>query len=681
MDHTIHGATPEAPMDTLKRMLHGLTHLRNRYLIGIDTMGLVLIPALAFLLRTESVDQFMARWPVIGGYTALMILVKLVVFYRVGLYNALWAYASVQELLLVVRAVALTGLLEISMFFVLMGFLGIPGEGLPRSLPLLSALLTAFHVTGVRFSIRVIFALVSRREFQSVRSKPVLIAGAGTGGIAVARELQRNLHLGLVPIGFVDDDPKKSAMMTCGIPVFGLISDIPWVVERHNIKEVIIAMPAASGQVIRRVVQICKETGVPSKITPGLFDILRGAARVVNVREIQLEDLLRREILESNPDTVRAAVGGARVLVTGAGGSIGSEIVRQLKNFRPAELILLGHGETSIFHMVKELEEHPVPGMAVTPVIADVRDLERMQQVFFKHRPQIIFHAAAHKHVWLMEQNLPDAVTNNVLGTRVLVTLAEKFGVRRFVMISSDKAVNPTSVMGVTKRIAELIVQDAANRSGRGFVTVRFGNVLGSRGSVVPIFKHQIDMGGPVTVTHPDVTRYFMTIPEAVHLVLQAGSMGTGGEVFVLDMGEQLKVVDIARDVIRLSGFTESEIGIEYTGLKPGEKMYEELFYVQDEIEATSHSMIRVSRHNFAAEYGVVLRHGSAHGYESGLRLDVDMLIEAAGEGDLAAAHGIIRRIVPQYTPAAEYMAETADRGEVHPVLRQVHAPGLAVNG
>lgn len=681
MDHAMRGTVHEVPVEGLKRMLHGLTHLRNRYLIGIDSMGLVVIPALAFLLRTESTDQLVERWALIAGYTLVMVLMKWVLFYRVGLYNALWAYASVQELLLVVRAVALTGLLEISVFFVMLGTLGASGEGLPRSLPLLSALLTAFHVTGVRFSIRVIFALVSRREFQSVRSKPVLIAGAGTGGIAVARELQRNLHLGLVPIGFVDDDPKKSAMMICGVPVFGLISDIPRVVERHDIKEVIIAMPAASGQVIRRVVQICKETGVPSKITPGLFDILRGAARVVNVREIQLEDLLRRESLESNPDTVRAAIGGARVMVTGAGGSIGSEIVRQLKNFRPAELILLGHGETSIFHMMKELEEHPVPGMVVTPVIADVRDLERMQQVFFRHRPQIIFHAAAHKHVWLMEQNLPDAITNNVLGTRVLVTLAEKFGVRRFVMISSDKAVNPTSVMGVTKRIAELIVQDAANRTGRGFVTVRFGNVLGSRGSVVPIFKHQIDMGGPVTVTHPDVTRYFMTIPEAVHLVLQAGSMGSGGEVFVLDMGEQLKVVDIARDVIRLSGYTESEIGIEYTGLKPGEKMYEELFYGEDDIEGTSHSMIRVSRHNFASAYRRHGRHGSLATHETALNLDVDLLIEAAAEGDLASAHAIIRRIVPQYTPAAEYVAEPLEPQEVHPVLEQVHEPGIAVNG
>jgi FlaA1/EpsC-like NDP-sugar epimerase len=330
---------------------------------------------------------------------------------------------------------------------------------------------------------------------------------------------------------------------------------------------------------------------------------------------------------------------------------------------------------------MKELEEHPVSGMTVTPIIADVRDVERMQQIFFKHRPQIVFHAAAHKHVWLMEQNLPDAVTNNVLGTRTLVNLSEKFGVRRFVMISSDKAVNPTSVMGVTKRIAELIVQDAANRTGRGFVTVRFGNVLGSRGSVVPIFKHQIDMGGPVTVTHPGVTRYFMTIPEAVHLVLQAGSMGTGGEVFVLDMGEQLKVVDVARDVIRLSGYTEEEIGIEYTGLKPGEKMYEELFYDNDDNIATTHSKINVSYHNFAAEYASRHSETATASHESGLRLDVETLFEATAQGDVESMNAIIKQIVPQYTPAHEYVAETTELERCLAPVLPVPQPGVVVNG
>ena len=670
MEKKAHVDTRILRLPDLKRTLRGLTQLRNRYLIGLDTLGLLVIPSVAILLRTESTGQLLSLWPIVTFYTLSMIGLKWIIFYRSGLYGSLWAYASIHELLVVVRAVSLSAFLEMALFYFIVLPSGYPLEGFPRSVPILSALLTAFHVTGVRFSIRVIYSMISRRDRATVGTRPVLIAGAGSAGIMVVRELQRNLQLGMVPIGFVDDDVKKCTKLISGIPVFGLIRDIPWVVEQHDIKEVIIAMPAVSGQVIRKVVQICKDSGIPSKITPGLFDILRGAARVVNVREIQLEDLLRREVAESNADAVRAAVSGARVLVTGAGGSIGSEIVRQLKSFRPSELLLLGHGETSVFHIMKELEEHPVAGMTVIPIVADVRDADRMQQVFFKHRPQIIFHAAAHKHVWLMEQNLPDAVTNNVLGTRVLVNLAEKFGVRRFVMISSDKAVNPTSVMGVTKRIAELIVQDAANRTGKGFVTVRFGNVLGSRGSVVPIFKHQIDIGGPVTVTHPEVTRYFMTIPEAVHLVLQAGSLGTGGEVFVLDMGEQLKVLDVARDVIRLSGYTEEEIGIEYTGLKPGEKMYEELFYAKDDISETSHPKISVSRHNWAAEYASHRPHLTNTPYESDLLLDVATLIEGAEQGDLETMNTMIRRIVPQYTPAHEYVAESV-------VLEAVGAPIL----
>ncbi len=669
MEQSIRNVSHKRYLGTMKTLLYKMTHLRNRYLIGIDILGLLLIPSIAFLLRTESTDQWFAIWQAIAVYTVAMIIFKGVLFYRVGFYNAMWAYASIHELLLVVRAVTLTCIVEIMIFVAAMVLPVRILDGIPRSLPLLSALLTAFHVTGVRFAIRVIYAIVSTREPQAERTKPVLIAGAGSAGIAVARELQRNRQLGLVPVGFVDDDPKKGSKLIAGIPVIDEIAGIPWVVKQHGIKEVIIAMPSVSGRVIRKVVQLCKDTGVPSKITPGLFDILQGAARVVNVREIQLEDLLRREAMQSNPEAVLTAVNGARVMVTGAGGSIGSEIVRQLRNFQPAELILLGHGENSIFHIMKELDAHPIPGMSVTPVIADVRDLERMQQVFERHRPQIVFHAAAHKHVWLMEQNLPDAVTNNVMGTRTLVHLSERFGVRRFVMISSDKAVNPTSVMGVTKRIAELIVQDAARRTGRGFVTVRFGNVLGSRGSVVPIFKHQIEMGGPVTVTHPDVTRYFMTIPEAVHLVLQAGSMGTGGEVFVLDMGEQLKVVDVARDVIRLSGYSEAEIGIEFTGLKPGEKMYEELFYEIDDIQQTPHPMIRVSHRDHVADHEARQKRTNGNAYEGTLSLDVDTLVEAAAQGNVEMMSTMILKLVPQYIPAREYVAEQREPSPAEPVV------------
>ncbi|MBK7260144.1 MAG: polysaccharide biosynthesis protein, partial [Ignavibacteriae bacterium] len=441
--------------------LRKLTHLRNRYLIGIDTLGLLAIPSIAYLLRTESLEGLAALWESIAVYTLGMIVLKWFIFYAGGLYSTLWAYTSVYELLLVARTIGLSALAEIAVSYGIFYTFGQIPPGIPRSLPILSALMTLFYVTGIRFSIRIIYSAINRKEGHGGESHPVLIAGAGSAGVMIARELQDNPHLGMIPIGFVDDDPNKAEKVIYGIPVFGVIDDIPWITSRTGIKEVIIAMPTAAGEVIRRVDRICKEAGIPSKITPGLFDLVRGAAKIESVHEVQLEDLLRRDVVGSDHAIVSTAILGRRVLVTGAGGSIGSEIVRQLKGFRPSELIILGHGETSIFHMMKELEQTRVPGMVVIPVVADVRDHERMEQVFLTHRPQIIFHAAAHKHVWLMEQNLADAVTNNILGTRVMVTLAEKYGVARFVMISSDKAVNPTSVMGVTKRVAELIVQDA----------------------------------------------------------------------------------------------------------------------------------------------------------------------------------------------------------------------------
>lgn len=634
--------------------LRKLTQLRNRYLIAIDTFGLLLIPFVAYVLRTESIDGLPAIWEPLAVYTLGMICLKWFIFYAGGLYSMLWAYTSVQELVLVARTIGLSAVAELVISYGIFYQFGDVPAGFPRSIPILSGLMTFFYVTGIRFSIRVIYAAITRSEGHPTEITRVLIAGAGSAGIMIARELQANPHLGMIPLGFVDDDPKKGSKLICGIPVLGVLAEIPLFTISHGVQEVIVAMPSAPGEVFRRVDLLCKEAGIPSKTTPGLYELVSGSARIEGMRQIQLEDLLRRDVVGSDRGMVNAVIAGKRVLVTGAGGSIGSEIVRQLKGFRPSELIILGHGETSIFHMMKELEEHPQPGTKVIPVVADIRDMERVEQVFLNHQPEIIFHAAAHKHVWLMEQNLPDAVTNNILGTRVMVTLAEKYRVPRFVMISSDKAVNPTSAMGVTKRVAELIVQDAANRSRLGFITVRFGNVLGSRGSMVPIFRHQIDMGGPVTVTHPDVTRYFMTIPEAVHLVLQAGSMGTGGEVFVLDMGEQLKVLDVARDVIRLSGHSEEEIGIAITGLRPGEKMYEELFYETDRIETTLHPMINVTRHNYAEAYVPRRPKHAGAGYESDLRMDVETLIAAAHQGDEAMISMLIRQIVPQYVPAPD---------------------------
>ncbi len=642
----------------MKSYLRLLTRLRNRYLMTIDIVGLVIIPPLAMLLRNDDPGIVGPFSNALLVYTLVMLFGKILVFVRSELYSELWAYASIPALITVMRALALSGILELVLFFGLLLPIGLVPAGFPRSIPIISSLLTVFWISGSRLGIRIIYSEF-RDQGTAYHSRRVLIAGAGAAGALTIKELQNNSQLGFVPVGFVDDDPQKISRRVHGVPVLGPLGDIPNLVKQHHIDEVIITMPTAPGKVIREVVQLCRQVKVPSKTIPALYDIVRGTARIDDVRSVQLEDLLRRGVIETDVTQVMLLLTGGRVLVTGAGGSIGSELCRQIKMFRPAEMIILGHGETSIFQIMKELGESPVSDMKITPVIADVRDQERMDQVFRSLRPDVVFHAAAHKHVYLMQENIPESVTNNVLGTRTLVDLANRYDVRRFVMVSSDKAVNPTSVMGVTKRIAELIVQDAANRSGKPFVTVRFGNVLGSRGSVVPLFKHQIAMGGPVTVTHPGVTRYFMTIPEAVQLILQAATMGKGGEVFVLDMGEQIKVIDLARDLIRLSGFTEEDIEIKITGLVPGEKMFEELFYEEDRIERTSHDKIMVSYSRMDHDVPVSMGEGnvSIHqhivsgipGYEDSLAMDVTTIIEAAHQGSENIVSRLFSKLVPQF--------------------------------
>jgi FlaA1/EpsC-like NDP-sugar epimerase len=438
--------------------------------------------------------------------------------------------------------------------------------------------------------------------------KRVLIAGAGDAGKLVVKELfASSQQLGLEPIGFVDSDATKHGHMLAGLPVFGPLAHIPEIVERFGVAEIIIAMPSAPGTVIRQVVRAALSCGIPTRTVPSLPEIISKQGNGTGLREVEIQDLLRRDPVETDLAAVAELATSETVLITGAGGSIGAELCRQLARLAPSRLILLGHGENSIFDIFQELTLS-FPDVEIIPVIADVRDRGRIFFIFQQYRPHAVFHAAAHKHVPLMEDNVLEAITNNVAGTRNVVDAAIDVNVQHFVLISTDKAVRPTSVMGATKRIAEQLVQHAATKHHRNFVSVRFGNVLGSRGSVVPTFLRQIRAGGPVTVTHQEMRRYFMTIPEAVQLVLQAGALGRGGEVFVLDMGEQIRVVDIATDLIRLSGLeVGADIEIKFTGVRPGEKLYEEMFFTAENVLPTDHPKVLRARNGLLAE-GTVKR-------------------------------------------------------------------------
>jgi len=429
-------------------------------------------------------------------------------------------------------------------------------------------------IGGSRFLLRV---LNDRESFRNTSNlKRVLVVGAGQGGTMLAKNLLTAQNPDRLPIIFVDDDISKQQLKVINITVAGTTKDIPKLVAKHGIDEIIIAIPSLGRVGIKSIYEDCSETNLPVKIMPSIEDVMTGKVAVNEMKEVQIEDLLGRDEVQLDMVAISNKLTDKVILVTGAGGSIGSEICRQVTNFKPKKLILVGHGENSIYTIHMELQQRSI-GTELIPIIADIQDRARIFEVIEQYKPDVIYHAAAHKHVPLMEDNPREAVKNNIFGTKNIAEAAHEFDVKNFVMISTDKAVNPPNVMGATKRIAEMVVQNLAKNSQTKFAAVRFGNVLGSRGSVIPLFKKQIAAGGPVTVTHPDMTRYFMTIPEASRLVLQAGTLAGNGEIFVLDMGKPVKIVDLAKNLIQLSGFTEEEIKIEFTGLRPGEKMYEEL--------------------------------------------------------------------------------------------------------
>ncbi|AVK82724.1 hypothetical protein C3943_03710 [Lysinibacillus sp. B2A1] len=529
---------------------------------------------------------YMSYWllhPTINGYSDKVILISAVTLlvshhiaaYFFHLYDRMWSVASVRELLTIAYAVTISVATASGMQYI------IKNDVYARVM-IVTWMLHIIMIGGSRFILRV---LNDRESFRNTANlKRVLIVGAGQGGAMLARNLMHAPYPDRLPVLFVDDDISKQQLKVMNVTVAGTTKDISKIVTKHGIDEIIIAIPSLGRIGIKSIYEDCAETNIPVKVMPSIEDVMTGKVAVNEMKEIQIEDLLGRDEVKLDMVAISKKLTDKVILVTGAGGSIGSEICRQVMNFQPKKLILLGHGENSIYTIHMELMRRST-GTNLVPIIADIQDRDRIFEVISEYLPDVIYHAAAHKHVPLMEYNPREAVKNNILGTKNVAEAAHEFDIGNFVMISTDKAVNPPNVMGATKRVAEMIVQNLAQESNTKFAAVRFGNVLGSRGSVIPLFKKQIAAGGPITVTHPDMTRYFMTIPEASRLVLQAGTLGGNGEIFVLDMGEPVKILDLARNLILLSGFTEDEINIEYTGLRPGEKMYEELLN-QEEIQA-----------------------------------------------------------------------------------------------
>ncbi len=578
-----------------------LKSFRNRHLFVADALAVILAPLVAFLVRFEQLRWISDNLRLVGLYLLLSIPLRLLIFYAAGMYRRLWRHASVGELRPIAVAALGGGVVAGLVGLVVLPVFHLTATRVPFSVVFIDTLLTGALIALPRLMVRVTRQGSMRRR-RDESGKRVLIAGAGDAGKLVVKELFATSQLGLEPIGFVDSDASKHGHMLAGLPVFGPLAHIPEIVERFGVAEIIIAMPSAPGTVIRQVVRAALSCGIPTRTVPSLPEIISRQGNATGLREVEIQDLLRRDAVETDLAAVAELATSETVLITGAGGSIGSELCRQLARLAPARLVLLGHGENSIFDIFQELSLS-FPDVAIMPVIADVRDRNRIFHIFQQHRPHAVFHAAAHKHVPLMEDNVLEAVTNNVAGTRNVVDAAIETNVQHFVLISTDKAVRPTSVMGATKRIAEQLVQHAATKHHRNFVSVRFGNVLGSRGSVVPTFLRQIRAGGPVTVTHPEMRRYFMTIPEAVQLVLQAGALGRGGEVFVLDMGEQIRVVDIATDLIRLSGLeVGTDIEITFTGVRPGEKLYEEMFFTAENVLPTDHPKVLRARNGLLAD-------------------------------------------------------------------------------
>lgn len=554
----------------------------------------------AYVIRFDGhiQQQYLQQlWQVVPPLVAL----RLISNWRCGLYGRLWRYTGLTEVAEIGVAVLNVSALMLILRALSLPFLRIEGQQLSYSIIVIDMMLCFFLMTACRVLRRLQTEHAQRKHWRQPVRRRALVVGAGDAGLMVLKELNQRSDLGVDVVGLIDDDPTKTKKRIGNITVFGTTSDLPRLVDTLFVEQVIIAMPSAPASEIRRIVDMCRVAEVETRILPGLFELINGRVSINQLRDVSLEDLLGRDQVKLDDASISSYIEGRTVLVTGAGGSIGSELCRQILRYEPRKIVLMGKGENSIFgiqqELVRRLAQRHAP-VEIVAVIADIRDEKRIEYIFETQKPDLVFHAAAHKHVPLMEANIYEAVTNNIFGTRVVAEMARKYKVQKFVLVSSDKAVNPTSVMGASKRVAEIIIQNlAASTSATKYVAVRFGNVLASRGSVIPLWRQQIASGGPVTVTHPDVTRYFMLIPEAVQLILQAGAFGSGGEVFVLDMGKPVKILDLANDLIKFSGLTPGvDIKIEFTGLRPGEKLFEELLTEAEGLSRTASEKIFVGK-------------------------------------------------------------------------------------
>lgn len=614
----------------------------------------VLVMSVAFWLAYLFRFEFRIPRVVLGGsvlYWPAVVALQYVGLLAFGVTRLSWRYLNMRDTVQVLVAVAIPTAVVVTLRLTML-FPQASGGVIPLGVLAMNFPLAFLGLVGVRASRRLWAERQDRRKRVTDGDRHrVLLIGAGEAGVIVARELKRRPDLGLQPVGFLDDDALKTGTVIAGIPVLGTTADLGRIAEYKRVKRALITIANAPGHQIRRITELCRDAGLDTKIIPGIYEIVGDKVNLSRVREVAIEDLLGREPVKLDEAIVAASIRSRVVLVTGAGGSIGSELCRQICRFGPERLILLERFENALFEIHRELMA-TFPHVPVEPRIGDVTDLARMTRVFEADRPELVVHAAAHKHVPMMEWNPGEAAKNNVGGTRIVADLADRCGVQRFVLVSTDKAVNPTSVMGATKRVAEIYIQALSQRSSTKFVTVRFGNVLGSAGSVIPIFREQIARGGPVRVTHPDMRRYFMTIPEASQLVLQAGAMGQGGEIFILDMGEPVKIVDLARDLITLSGLRPDEdIEIEFSGVRPGEKLFEELSTAAEVADKTKHPKVFVGRIDPHEWQDVVL--------------GIDKLLECTNGNANELVRAALGELVPEYAVARPTSAKiTAPRGE-----------------